>query len=40
MDGFAVQFVSGLKTTVLLALVSGALGMALGLLARRGGCRG
>ncbi|WP_095197975.1 ABC transporter permease [Mesorhizobium carmichaelinearum] len=36
MDGFAVQFVSGLKTTVLLALVSGALGMALGLLAAAG----
>ncbi|RVD30988.1 ABC transporter permease subunit [Mesorhizobium sp. M4B.F.Ca.ET.017.02.2.1] len=36
MDGFAVQFVSGLKTTVLLALISGMLGMALGLLAAAG----
>lgn len=36
MDGFVVQFVNGLKTTVLLALVSGALGMALGLLAAAG----
>ncbi|MBN9030245.1 MAG: hypothetical protein J0I23_10580 [Rhizobiales bacterium] len=29
MDGFLVQFVVGLKTTVLLALASGALGMTL-----------
>lgn len=36
MDGFVAQFVNGLKTTVLLALVSGALGMALGLLAAAG----
>ncbi|OHV80389.1 ABC transporter permease [Ensifer sp. LCM 4579] len=36
MDGFVVQFVNGLKTTVLLALVSGSLGMALGLLAAAG----
>ncbi|WP_018240703.1 ABC transporter permease [Ensifer sp. BR816] len=36
MDGFMLQFVNGLKTTVLLALVSGALGMALGLLAAAG----
>ena len=36
MDGFAVQFANGLKTTVMLALVSGVLGMALGLLAAAG----
>jgi octopine/nopaline transport system permease protein len=36
MDGFIVQFVAGLKTTMLLALVSGALGMTLGLLAAAG----
>lgn len=36
MDGFAVQFANGLKTTVILALVSGVLGMALGLLAAAG----
>lgn len=36
MDGFVLQFANGLKTTVLLALVSGALGMALGLLAAAG----
>jgi octopine/nopaline transport system permease protein len=33
MDGFVMQFVEGLKTTVLLALISGALGMVVGLLA-------
>lgn len=36
MDGFVVQFINGLKTTVLLALVSGTLGMVLGLLAAAG----
>jgi octopine/nopaline transport system permease protein len=36
MDGFVLQFASGLKTTVLLALVSGVLGMTLGLLAAAG----
>ncbi|UDF32405.1 UNVERIFIED_ORG: ABC transporter permease subunit (plasmid) [Roseateles sp. XES5] len=36
MDGFGMQFVEGLKTTVLLALASGTLGMALGLLAAAG----
>lgn len=36
MDGFVVQFVNGLKMTILLALVSGALGMALGLLVAAG----
>ncbi|MGD9478447.1 ABC transporter permease [Shinella sp. G-2] len=36
MDGFVLQFVEGLKTTVLLALASGMLGMALGLLAAAG----
>ncbi|OCC05343.1 ABC transporter [Labrys sp. WJW] len=36
MDGFAGQFANGLKTTIMLALVSGVLGMALGLLAAAG----
>ena len=36
MDGFVLQFVNGLKTTVLLALVSGVLGTALGLAAAAG----
>lgn len=33
MDGFVLQFIAGVKTTILLALVSGALGMVVGLLA-------
>ncbi|TBF87923.1 ABC transporter permease subunit [Rhizobium leguminosarum] len=36
MDGFMLQFINGLKTTVLLALASGTLGMALGLLVAAG----
>lgn len=36
MDGFLIQFVAGLKTTVLLAIVSGVLGTALGLAAAAG----
>ncbi len=36
MDGFAIQFIDGLKTTVLLAMVSGVLGTALGLTAAAG----
>ena len=36
MDGFLIQFVAGLKTTVELAAVSAMLGTALGLLAAAG----
>jgi octopine/nopaline transport system permease protein len=36
MDGFAIQFIDGLKTTVLLAMVSGVLGTSLGLAAAAG----
>lgn len=36
MDGFLIQFVAGLKTTALLAIVSGVLGTTLGLIAAAG----